>query len=42
LHEDFVEHLPSYRDFGHLERDVAATAHDLGADLDQLLAEAGQ
>jgi hypothetical protein len=29
-------------DLSHLKRNVAATAHDLGADLDQLLAQAGQ
>ena len=34
---------PSWRtDFGHLKDDVAAVAHDFRADLDQLLAQAGQ
>jgi hypothetical protein len=40
--QDFREHLPRYRDLGHLEGDVAPVADDLGADLDQLLAQAGQ
>jgi hypothetical protein len=31
-----------HRDLGQLERDVSAVADDLGADLDQLLAQAGQ
>src|SRR5437870_12206949 len=34
--------LPRHRDLGHLERDVATVADNLGADLDQLLAQAGQ
>ncbi len=29
-------------DLGKLERDIAAVAHDLGADLDQLLTQGGQ
>jgi hypothetical protein len=37
-----AEHLPRHRDLGQLENHVAAVAHDLGADLDQLLAQAGQ
>jgi hypothetical protein len=41
-HQDFPEHLPRHRDLGHLERDVAAMADDLRADLDQLLVQAGQ
>ena len=40
--QDFRKHLPRHRDLGHLERDVATVADDLGADLDQLLAQAGQ
>jgi hypothetical protein len=36
------KHLPRHRDLGHLERDVATVADDLGADLDQLLAQAGK
>jgi hypothetical protein len=35
-------HVPRHGDLGHLEGDVAAVAHDLGAELDQLLARAGQ
>src|SRR5216683_6074352 len=41
-HQDFLEHLSRPRDLGHLKGRVAAVAHDLGADLDQLLAQAGQ
>src|SRR6516162_3668227 len=40
--QDFPEHLLWHRDLGHLEGDVAAVADHLGADLDQLLAQAGQ
>jgi len=40
--QDFLEHLPRQRDPGHLEHDVPAAAHNLLADLDQLLAQAGQ
>jgi hypothetical protein len=40
--QDFGEHLPRHRDLGHLKRNVAAVADDLGADLDQLLPQAGQ
>jgi hypothetical protein len=32
-HQEIFEHLPRCRDFGHLKRDVATMAHDLGADL---------
>jgi hypothetical protein len=41
-HQDIGEHLPWRRDLGHLERELAAVADDLGADLDELLAQAGQ
>ena len=41
-HQDIGEHLPWRRDLGHLEREIAAVADDLGADLDELLAQAGQ
>ena len=41
-HQDVSEHQPRYRDLGHLERNVAAVADDLRADLDQLFAQAGQ
>ena len=34
--------IPWARDLGHLEDDVAAMAHDLGADLDELLPQARQ
>jgi hypothetical protein len=34
--------LPWNGDLGHLEDDIAAVAHHLRADLDQLLFEAGQ
>jgi len=34
--------MPWDGDFGHLEGDIAAVAHHLGADLDQLLLEARQ
>ena len=40
--QDVGEHLPRDRDLGHLERDVAPVADDLRADLDELLAQAGQ
>jgi hypothetical protein len=33
------EHQPRHRDLGHLERNVAAVADDLGTDFDQLLAQ---
>jgi hypothetical protein len=41
-HQDFLGHLSRHRDLGHLKGRVAAVAHDLGADLDQLVAQAGQ
>ncbi len=37
--KDFSEQLPQHRHLGRLERDVATVAHDLGPDLDQLLAQ---
>ena len=37
-----MEHLSRHRDLGHLEHDVAAVAHHLGADLDQLLLQSCQ
>ncbi|MGH7030840.1 MAG: hypothetical protein ACREEZ_10485, partial [Stellaceae bacterium] len=40
--QDFRKHLPRHGDLGQLEGDVAAVADDLGADLGQLLAPAGQ
>jgi len=40
--QDFPEHLLWHRYLGHLEGYVAAVADDLGADLDQLLSQAGQ
>jgi hypothetical protein len=40
--QDVGEHLSRHRDLGQLESDVATVAEDLGADLDQLLAQAGQ
>ncbi len=38
--QDFPKQVPGHGDFGQLERDVATVAHDLGPDLDQLLAQA--
>jgi len=38
----FPEQLPPHGDLGHLEGHVAAVTDDLGADLDQLLPQAGQ
>ncbi len=38
-HQDFRKHLRWYGDLGHLESHVAAVADNLGADLDQLLAQ---
>ncbi len=35
--EDFPKQLPRHRNLGQLESDIAAVAHDLGANLDQLL-----
>src|SRR5271165_3863045 len=40
--QKLLEHLPRHCHLGHLEGGVAAVAHDLGTDLDQLLAQAGQ
>src|SRR6266516_253994 len=40
--QDSLEQFLRHRDLGHLEDDVAAMAHDLGADLDQLLFQARQ
>jgi hypothetical protein len=40
--QDLLEHLPWHRDLGHLDRDVAAIADDLGADIDQLLPQTRQ
>jgi hypothetical protein len=40
--QDFLEHLPRYRDLGQLEGDEAAVADHLRGDLDQLLPQAGQ
>jgi hypothetical protein len=40
--QDVGEHLLRHRDLGHLKSNVAAVADDLRADLDQLLAQAGQ
>ncbi len=40
--QDVGEQIAGYRDFGHLERDIAPLAHHLRADLDQLLAQRGQ
>src|SRR6516162_6734307 len=40
--QDVGEHLSRHRDFGHLEDHVASVAHYPRADLDQLLAQAGQ
>ena len=40
--QDVSEHLSRHRDLGQLERDVAPVADKLGADLDQLVAPAGQ
>jgi hypothetical protein len=39
--QDFGEYLPRHCDLNQLEGDVALMADDLGADLDQLLAQAG-
>jgi hypothetical protein len=36
-HQDVPEHQPRYRDLGHLERNVAAVADDLGTDLENAL-----
>ncbi len=40
--QDFPEQFPRHGNLGQLERDVPAMAHDLGADLDQLVPERSQ
>ncbi len=40
--QDLGEQAPWNRDLGHLEGNIAAVAYELGADLDQLLLQAGQ
>ena len=40
--QDLLEQFSLHRDLGHLEDGVAGVAHDLGPDLDQLLAQSGQ
>src|SRR5215467_2928151 len=40
--QNLLEHLPWDGDLGHLEDDIAAVAHDLRADLDQLFFQARQ
>lgn len=40
--QDLGEHHLRHGDLGHLESDIAAVADELGADLDQLLPQAGQ
>jgi len=40
--QDFLEQFSRYSDLGQLEDGVAGVEHDLGADLDQLLPQAGQ
>ena len=40
--QNLLEHLPWDGDLGHLEHDVAAVAHHLGADLDQLVLQTRQ
>jgi hypothetical protein len=42
LPQDSSEQIAGHGDLRHLERDVTAIADDLGADLDQLLADRGQ
>ncbi len=37
--QDFLEQAPRHRHLSQLERDVLAMAHDLGANLDQLLSQ---
>jgi hypothetical protein len=39
---NLLEHLPWDGDLGHLEGDIAAVAHHIRADLDQLVLEGGQ
>src|SRR5499427_1131251 len=40
--QNLLEHLPWDGDLGHLEGDIAAVAHDLRADLDELPLQARQ
>jgi hypothetical protein len=40
--KDVPEQIARHRDFGHLERHVAAMSNDLGSDLDRLLPDGGQ
>ena len=40
--QDFLEQFLRHRDLGRLEDDVAAMAHDLGADLHEFFPQAGQ
>ncbi len=40
--QDFPEQFPRHRHLGHLEDDLAPVAHDLRADLNELLPQAGQ
>ncbi len=40
--EDFREHLPRPRNLGHLERNIAAVADDLCADLGHILRQRGE
>ena len=40
--QNLLDHLPWDCDLGHLEHDVAAVAHHLGADLDQLVLQGRQ
>ena len=40
--QNLLEHLPCDGDLGHLEDNIAAVAHHLRADLDQLVLQACQ
>src|SRR5258708_23218169 len=40
--QDFLEQVARHRDLGHLKDDVPGMRDDLGADLDELLPQAGQ
>jgi hypothetical protein len=40
--QNLGEHVPRHGDLGHLESDIAAVAHELRADLDQLRPQADQ
>ena len=40
--QNLLEHLPCDGDLGHLEDDVAAVAHHLRADLDQIVLQGRQ